>query len=188
VSSCSQFNEPQGAQEWVPASVAGSQPQWYAIHTRAQHEKAVVSHLKSEGIDTFLPLVSEIHRWSDRRKVVEVPLFSCYAFVNLCLVPEMWAKVLRVSGVLRFVGIRGEGVPIPENQVESLRALVSGKLPYSVYPFLKVGQRVRVRGGALDGVEGILIARNGNRTLVISVEPIQRSLAISIDGYQVQPI
>lgn len=187
MSSSNQFREPYAEQGWVGASADG-QPRWYAIHTRAQHEKAVVSHLKSEGIDTFLPLVSEVHRWSDRRKVVEVPLFSCYAFVNVCLVPETWAKVLRVSGVLRFVGIRGEGVPIPENQVESVRSLVSGKLPYTVYPFLKVGQRVRVRGGALDGVEGILVARQGNHTLVISVEPIQRSLAINIDGYQVQPI
>ena len=97
---------------------------------------------------------------------MEVPLFSCYAFVNVRLVPETWAKVLRVSGVLRFVGVRGEGVPIPENQVESIRALLSGKLPYSVYPFLKVGQRVRVRGGLLTAWEGILVSRNGNRTLV----------------------
>jgi transcription antitermination factor NusG len=79
-------------------------------------------------------------------------------------------------------------VPIPENQIESIRALVSEKLPYTIYPFLKVGQRVRVRGGSLDGVEGILVTRKGNRTLVISVEPIQRSLAVSIDGYQIQPI
>jgi transcription antitermination factor NusG len=96
--------------------------------------------------------------------------------------------VLSVNGVLRFVGVRGEGVPIPDDQVESIRALVSGKVPYTLYPFLKIGQRVRVRGGSLDGVEGILVARNGNRTLVISVEPIQRSLAINLDGYQVQPI
>jgi transcription antitermination factor NusG len=186
-SSGNQFDQPSGAPGWLGAS-ANFEPQWYAIHTRSQHEKAVVFHLKNEGIDTFLPLVSEVHRWSDRRKVVEVPLFSCYAFVNVRLVPETWAKVLRVSGVLRFVGVRGEGVPIPENQVESVRALVSGKLPYTIYPFLKVGQRVRVRGGALDGVEGILVSRNGNRTLVISVEPIQRSLAVNIDSYQVQPI
>lgn len=186
-SSSNQFYEPPAALRWVGAGADGT-PQWYAIHTRSQHEKAVVSHLQKEGINTFLPLVSEVHRWSDRRKIVEVPLFSCYAFVNLCLVPEMWAKVLRVNGVLRFVGTRGEGVPIPENQLESIRALVSGKLPYTIYPFLKVGQRVRVRGGSLDGVEGILITRKGNRTLVISVEPIQRSLAVSIDGYQIQPV
>ena len=186
-SSCNQFDEPSAAQGWVGAS-ADAEPQWYAIHTRAQHEKAVAFHLKNEGINTFLPLVSEVHRWSDRRKVVEVPLFSCYVFVNLRLDPGTWCKVLSAKGVLRLLGIRGEGVPIPENQMESIRALVSGKLPYTICPFLKVGQRVRVRGGCLDGVEGILVARNGNRTLVISVEPIQRSLAVSIDGYQVQPI
>jgi transcription antitermination factor NusG len=186
VSSSPQFDELAAAQRWVGASADGT-PQWYAIHTRAQHEKAVVFHLQNEGIKTFLPLVSEVHRWSDRRKVVEVPLFSCYAFVNLCLVPETWAKVLRVNGVLRLVGTRGEGVPIPEDQLESIRALVSGKVPYTIYPFLKIGQRVRIRGGSLDGVVGILVTRNGNRTLVISVEPLQRSLAVSIDSYQIQP-
>lgn len=187
MTSSPQFHELPAEQKWFSAGTEGK-PQWYAIHTRAQHEKSVVAHLKNEGIDTFLPVVSEVHRWSDRRKVVEVPLFSCYAFVYLCLVPEMWAKVSRVNGVLRFVGTRAEGVPIPENQIESIRALVSEKLPYTIYPFLKVGQRVRVRGGSLDGVEGILVTRKGNRTLVISVEPIQRSLAVSIDGYQIQPI
>jgi transcription termination/antitermination protein NusG len=187
VSSSAQFNEVPAPQTWASECAEGK-PQWYAVHTRSQHEKAVVAHLQNEGINTFLPLVSEVHRWSDRRKVVEVPLFSCYIFVNLCLVPEMWAKVSRVNGVLRFVGTRGEGVSIPENQLESIRALVSGKLPCTIYPFLKVGQRVRVRGGSLDGMEGILVTRKGNRTLVISVEPIQRSLAISIDGYQIQPI
>ncbi len=187
MSCINQLIESQAGQGWIAAN-ADARPQWYAIHTRSQHEKAVVSHLKREGIETFLPLVAEIHRWSDRCKVVEVPLFSCYAFVNLCLVPEMWAKVTRVNGVLRFVGVRGEGIPIPDSQVESVRKLLSNKLPYTTYPFLKVGQRVRVRGGALDGVEGILLARNGNRTLVISVEPIQRSVAVSIDGYQIQPI
>lgn len=187
VSSGNQFYEPSTVQPWADAR-ADAEHQWYAIHTRAQHEKSVVTHLKNAGITTFLPLVSELHRWSDRRKVVEVPLFSCYAFVHLRLVPETWAKVLQVSGVLRFVGIRGEGVPIPESQIEAIQALLSSKLPYTIYPFMKIGQRVRIRGGSLDGLEGILVARNGNRTLVISVEPIQRSLAVSIDGYQVQPI
>ena len=91
----------------------GVEPEWYAVHTRSQHEKSVVSYLHGEGITTFLPLVTEIHRWSDRRKLVELPLFSCYAFVHMPFVPELWAKVLRVSGVLSFVGVRGQGVPIP---------------------------------------------------------------------------
>jgi transcription antitermination factor NusG len=167
---------------------ANPEPQWYAIHTRAQHEKAVALRLQSAGITTFLPLVPEVHRWSDRRKVVEMPLFSCYTFARLTLAPETWGKVMQVSGVLRFVGIRGQGVPIPDAQIESIRGLLTSQQPYTAYPFLKIGQRVRIRGGSLDGVQGILVARDGNRSLVISVEPIQRSLAVRIDGYHFEPI
>ena len=169
-------------------SFSGAGAQWYAIHTRAQHEKSVVSHLRKQGITTFLPLVSEIHRWSDRRKVVHLPLFTCYAFVHMRLAPESWAKVMGVTGVLRFVGTRGGGVPIPDSQIHAVQTLLSSNLSYQICPFLQVGQRVRIRGGSLDGVEGLLIARNGDRTLIISVEPIQRSLSVRIDDYKVEPL
>jgi len=167
---------------------SSTEAQWYAIHTRAQHEKSVVSHLQRQGITTFLPLVSEVHSWSDRSKVVHLPLFTCYAFVHMRLLPESWAKVMRVTGVLRFVGVRGEGVPIPDSQIHAVRTLLSSSLSYQICPFLQVGQRVRIKGGALDGVEGILAGRKGDRTLIISVEPIQRSLSVRIDDYQVESI
>jgi transcription antitermination factor NusG len=178
---------PPVAQHWA-VNPATNADRWYAIHTRPRHEKGVVTRLRNEGITAFLPLVSEVHRWSDRRKVVQLPLFSCYAFVRIPPVPEFQVKVLRADGVLRFVGGRGEGVPIPDTQIESLQALLACSAPYIACPFLKIGQRVRVRGGSLDGVEGILTARNGERTLVISVEPIQRSLAVRIDDYKVEAI
>lgn len=164
------------------------EPQWYAIHTRSKHEKSVITRLEQCGIKTFLPTINEVHRWSDRRKVVQLPLFSCYAFVHLRMLPEVWHKVMQTSGVLRFVGGSGEGVPIPEGQIENLRKLLASDVGYTVCSFLQVGQRVRIRGGALDGIEGVLIARNGDRTLVISIEPIQRSLAVRIDEYQVEAI
>ncbi len=167
---------------------SGHGAQWYAVHTRPQHEKSVVAHLQRQGITTFLPLVSEIHRWSDRRKVVHLPLFTCYAFLHMRLVPESWSKVMGVTGVIRFVGVRGQGVPIPDGQVQAVQALLSSGLSYQICPFLQVGQRVRLRGGALDGVEGILIGRSGDRTLIISVEPIQRSLSVRIGEYHVEAI
>jgi transcription antitermination factor NusG len=172
--------------QWSDAPVA--EPQWYAVHTRSQHEKFVVNLLEQRGIETFLPLISEVHRWSDRRKVVQLPLFSCYAFVRIRLLPELWYKVMQTNGVVRFVGSRGEGIPIPDSQIENIRALLSSDVPYTLCPFLQVGQRLRIRGGALDGIEGLLTARNGERTLVISVEPIQRSIAVRIDQYQVEAI
>ena len=181
-SSCAPLFEPQ----WLAAAV--TEPQWYAVHTRARHEKSVVNQLERRGVKTFLPLTSEVHRWSDRRKVVELPLFSCYVFVNMQVSPELWYQVIQTTGVLRFVGNHGVGVAIPDDQVGSIRAVLSSNIPYALCPFLKVGQRVRIRGGALDGIEGLLTARNGDRTLVISVEPIQRSIAVRIDQYQVDAV
>ena len=186
MSSSNPICESSAAPQWI--ANCGVEPQWYAIHTRSQHEKSVAAHLESQGITTFLPLMTEVHRWSDRRKLVQLPLFSCYTFVHLPFVLELWAKVLSVSGVLRFVGVRGQGTPIPEKQMESIRTILASNAPYTLCPFLKVGQQVRIRGGSLDGIEGTLIARNGERTLVISVEPIQRSIAVRIDDYQVEPI
>lgn len=162
--------------------------QWYAIHVRAKHEKHIANRLEQQGIATFLPLVNEIHRWSDRSKTVQVPLFSCYAFVKLPPVPEQRARVIMTEGVLRFVGAGCEGTPIADVEIETLRTLLTSFVRYSACPFLTIGQRVRVRGGSLEGIEGILTARNGNRTLVISVEPIQRSLAVPIDDYDVEAI
>lgn len=159
---------------------------WYAVQTRARHEKLVSQRFQERGITAFLPLVTEVHRWSDRKKVVELPLFSCYVFARIAPTNVDRLRVLRVDGVLRLVGVRGEGTPIPDDQIESVRILVEERRSWSSHPFLTLGQRVRVRSGALNGMEGILVSRNGDRTLVISVDAIQRSLAIRVEGYEVE--
>ena len=161
---------------------------WYAVQTRARHEKIVEQRLLERGVTTFLPLVTEVHRWSDRNKTVQVPLFNCYMFANLTPTNVDRLRVLRVEGVLGLVGARCEGTPIPDEQIESVRTLVEERMPLSPHPFLKIGQRVRIRGGALDGLEGILTSRNGSRALVISVDAIKRSLAVSVEGYDVEAV
>jgi transcription antitermination factor NusG len=162
--------------------------QWFAVQTRARHEKAVAQRLREVGVVTFLPLVKGVHRWSDRRKMVELPLFSCYVFVRLAPKNERRLRVLLIEGVLNFVGPRGQGIAIPDEQIDSLRRLLQEQLPYCSHPFLKIGQRVRIRSGALAGVEGILVSRSGERTLVVSVDAIDRSLAVRIEGYDVESI
>jgi len=161
---------------------------WYAIRTRSRHEKVVERHLQGQGIDVFSPVISQVRQWSDRRKVVEAPLFAGYAFVHIAPTPEARLRVLQAQGVVDMVGGQGQGSPIPAEQIEAVRAVVASNTPFTQHVFLRVGQRVRVRGGSLDGVEGILVANNGSRNLVISVEPIQRSLSIRVEGYQVEPI
>ena len=161
---------------------------WYAVHTRARHEKMVAERLREQGINAYLPLVKETHRWSDRKKIVELPLFSCYVFAKFTPTNQDRLRVNRTDGVLQILGTRGEGIAIPDEQIESVRTLINEQLAWSAYPFLKIGQRVRIRGGAMNGVEGILVARNGDRTLIVSVDVIQRSLAVSIEGYHVEPL
>jgi transcription antitermination factor NusG len=161
---------------------------WYAVQTRARHERVVAHRLCERGVTTFLPTFTEVHRWSDRRKTVELPLFSCYVFVKMMPSNEERLRVLRVDSVLGFVGTRGLGTPIPDEQIGAVRTLVEEQLPCCSHPFLKIGQRVRIRGGALDGLEGILLSRNGDRTLIISVDAIQRSLAVRVEGYDVEPV
>src|SRR4029077_20593759 len=147
------------------------------VQTRARNEKAISERLQEQGLTTFLPLVTEIRRWSDRKKKVELPLFSCYVFVKLVVSNnEDRMRVYRTNGVFGIVSMRGEAIPIPEEQIDALRAVATRQVQWSAHPFLKVGQQVRVRGGALEGVEGGLLSVDGDRTLIISVDAIQRSL------------
>jgi transcription antitermination factor NusG len=170
------------------AEIEPAVPNWYAVHTRARHEKVVVQRLQESGVTTFLPLVTEVRTWSDRKKSVEFPLFGCYVFVRLVPTSEERLRVLQIDSVLSFVGIRGQGTPIPDPQIDAVRLLIEEKLPWTTHPFLKIGQRVRIRSGALNGLEGVLVSRNGDRTLVLSVDAIQRSLAVRIEGYDVEPL
>jgi transcription antitermination factor NusG len=171
----------------VPA-ITGCTESWYAVQTRARHERVVVQRFRDKGLTTFLPLVTEVRRWSDRQKVLELPLFSCYVFVKIMNTNEDRLRVLSTDSVFDFAGIRRQGTPIPDEQIEAVRTIMEERANWQSHPFLKIGQRVRIRSGALDGVEGILVARNGRDSLVVSIDLIQRSLAVRIDGYSVEPV
>jgi len=161
---------------------------WYAVHTRFQHEHRVAQLIHAHGLSTFLPLQIQTHRWSDRLKRVEVPLFSCYVFVHTELADEDRRYILYADGVLGLVGVRGQGTPIPDEQIDAVRAILKGNVPFEARNFLKAGQRVRIMGGALSGIEGIFQSRAGEDTLVISVDALQRSLSIRISGYEIKPL
>ena len=160
---------------------------WYAVTTRSQHERLVAKQLEIQGITTLLPVIKEIHRWSDRRKIVEMPMFRGYLFVRCCMSPVFRRAILFARGAVNFVTMQGNPVPIPDLQIESIRKALTNEGTCFAHRFLKIGQHVRVRGGALDGVEGILISLQNDRCVVISVDAIQRSLAVRIEGYDLEP-
>jgi transcription antitermination factor NusG len=152
---------------------------WYAIYTRSRHEKKVAANLEEKRVEVFLPLRSVLSRWKDRRKEVQLPLFSGYLFVRIHR--EQRLPVLQTSGVVRFVG-NGDGLdPVPEEQIISIQRLMESGLRYDPYPYLKEGMQVRVVRGPLKGVEGILIDKRKKHLLVLSVDMIQQSAAMQVD-------
>jgi transcription antitermination factor NusG len=169
-----------------PLYVSPEDSSWYAVHTIARHEKRVAAQFQEERICTFLPLLQQIHQWSDRRVKVEVPMFGCYAFVRIAQRTEERLKVLRTPGVLGFVGSERQGTPIPVEQIESLRTAMNEKIPCFPHAFISAGQRVRIRGGSLDGIQGILVRQAGDQSLVVSVELLHRSVAIRVEGYDIE--
>lgn len=170
----------------VAPGATSDQESWYAVQTRARHERVVVQRFQEKGLPTFLPLYTELRKWSDRWKSVELPLFSCYVFVKIMATNEDRLRVLRTDSVFDFVGTPRQGTPIPDEQIDAVRTIVGERMNWETYPFLKIGQRVRIRSGSLAGVEGILVSRNGKRSVVVSVDAIQRSLAVRVEGYEIE--
>ena len=161
---------------------------WYAVSTRSRQEKSAASMLENLEVAHFLPLVEEERQWSDRKQKVTLPLFPGYMFVQIARSCEFQLRVLKVPGIVDFVGNRNGPLAIPEREIENVRALVSHGVGCSPHPFLKAGDRVRVVRGALAGVEGILSRRGAQSNLVISVEMIQRAISVSVPISDVEPV
>jgi transcriptional antiterminator NusG len=161
---------------------------WYGVQTRSRHEKRVAAMLQDKTIQAYLPLCTSRNQWSDRRKDVNTPLFPGYVFVRIDEDAQSRVQVLQTNGVVNFLGVRGVGVAIPNEEIETVQAILRKSIPVERHPFLQIGQRVRISGGSLEGLEGVLSAMPGPRRLVISIELIQRSVSIEVTGYDVQPI
>jgi transcription antitermination factor NusG len=167
---------------------AESRNLWFAVQTRSRHEKKIASQLSDKCITTFVPAVREIHRWTDRLKTVEMPLFPCYVFLCVKGWREIHQQIVRTPGVFQWVKSHGEPAQIPDSEIEAVRKMLETGLEITSYPFLKAGKRVRIHGGCLEGVEGILVKKNKDSRLFISINLIQRSMSIPLQGYELEPV
>ena len=159
---------------------------WYAVWTRSRQEKMSAEILSSFGVEHYLPLKSEIRQWSDRKQSVEVPLFSGYLFVYVNAFGSNRLQVLKVPGIVSFVGNQTGPLPIPDEQIEGIRTVLTVRANCTVQPLFKEGDRVRVIRGPLTGVEGTLARTNSESRLFISVDMIQQSLAVSVSPEDVE--
>lgn len=159
---------------------------WYAVTTRSRHEKVAGGMLEAQGIAHFLPLTTELRQWSDRKQLVNLPLFPGYLFVHMDLQRESTLPVLKAPGVTGLVRNQTGPLPIPAGQIEDIRKVLAEGADCSPHPFLHEGDRVRVLHGALKGLEGNLVRIDSEAKLVISIDMIQRSIAVTISRDSVQ--
>ncbi|MGB6160008.1 MAG: UpxY family transcription antiterminator [Acidobacteriaceae bacterium] len=162
------------------------QPAWWAVYTRHQHEKTVAEVLSTKGFEVFLPLHDSMRRWKDRQKVLSLPLFPCYVFVRGKLSRRL--QVVTTPGIHMILS-RGEQIAVvPEEELLAIRRAVNGNYRVEPHPFLKVGERVRVTRGSLEGVEGILIRKKNLFRLVLSVDMLAQSVGVEVAASDVEPV
>jgi transcription antitermination factor NusG len=156
------------------------------LYTRHQHEKTVADMLSAKGFNVFLPVYESLRRWNDRKKLITLPLFPCYVFVEGGL--DRRLQVVTTPGIHTIL-FYGERVAIvPEAEIEAIRRAVEGDFRVEPHPFLKCGERVRVTRGSLEGIEGILLRKKNVYRLVLSVAMMAQSVAVEIDATDVEPV
>ena|SRR5208283_1492359 len=171
----------------VPQSrVEDLAPRWYAAYTCANHEKRVAQQAERRSLESFLPLYESVRRWKDRRVRLQLPLFPGYVFVRLSLRNRL--QVLQIPGVARLVGFEGHPTPVPDEDVEAIRAWLAG--PYAIQPhrYIQRGQRVRVLSGPLAGLTGIVVRQKKCRHFVISLDLLMRSVSVELDSSDLAPL
>lgn len=161
-------------------------PDWYAIYTRHQHEKVIATLLMEKGFEVFLPVQTVARRWKDRTKQLLLPLFPCYVFIRGGL--ERRFDIVTTAGFHSFVGFGDQPVAIPQAEIESIRQAFTSGSRVEPYPFLRFGDRVRIRSGPLEGIEGILVRKKRSVRLVLSVDLLEKSVAVEVDAFLVERV
>ena len=156
-----------------------SKTSWYALQVRSRKEGYVASQIQGQGYECLLPTYKSIRKWSDRVKEVEQPLFPGYLFCRFDF--QNRRPVITTPGVLQIVGYGRTAISVSDEEIQSLQLAVSSGMAKQPWPYLEVGQRVRVNYGTLSGLEGILINVKGNHRVVLSVTLLQRSVAMEVE-------
>ncbi len=161
-------------------------PRWYAIHTRYQNEQAVANSLLNKGFSVFLPSYISLHRWSDRKKLVTLPLFPGYLFFADEI--DRWVQILSTPGVNAIIKIGNAPAEIPNEEIVAIRRIAESTLSAEPHPFLSSGDLVRIKSGPLEGLEGIVSRKKDALRLVLSIRILGQSASVEIDGCVVERV
>jgi transcription elongation factor/antiterminator RfaH len=159
---------------------------WYAIYTKPRHEKKVNAKLTDKDIETFLPLITRKRLWKDRKKNVEMPLFSSYLFVDFEY--KYRFDVLETDGVVKIINFNGVPAVVPDWQIESLRQMLTNPKTLQLESYIQPGELVEVTEGPMQGMRGTVVLRKNSNRLVLSIEGIMQSVSVEVDEFVLKKI
>lgn len=156
---------------------------WYAVYTQPHHEKKVAQELALRSMESYLPLYESIRQWKDRRRRLHLPLFPGYVFVKM--ESQQRHKVLDVPSVIQVLGNKGQPSALADIEIEHLRTWLANR-KIEPHPYLTSGKKVRIKSGPLAGLEGKVLRRKGKARMIVSIDAIQRSLAMELEAADLQ--
>jgi len=160
---------------------------WYALRVKSRHEYVASEELTRKDIDNFLPSVSRVRQWKDRKKNVDFPLFPGYVFVHLNPLPGAFLNVLKTRGSVCFVSLEpGRPAIVSSQEISSLKLMLESGQQFDVFPALKEGTIVRVKHGPLQGAIGILTKREDHHIFVVNIDILGRSVGLKIYAEDVE--
>jgi transcription antitermination factor NusG len=161
------------------------EPSWYAVYTKANHEKHVAQQLRQRSIENLLPLYVTVRRWKDRRVRLQVPLFAGYVFVRFVIRDRL--QVLQIPSVVHLVSFAGQPVPLPEEDIHAIQNCLSHGNKVEPHPYLQIGRRTRLKSGPLQGLEGVVLRRKNRTRFILSLDLIMRSVEVEVDDLDLAP-
>jgi len=166
------------------APASDSEVRWFALWTRSRHEQVVREQLEQKQVEAFLPTVTRWSRWKDRKKKIDWPLFPGYCFARFNARERL--PILKCTGVVSIISIKGEPAPIPEHEIDGIRALIESELAYDPCPMIHEGMMVEVIHGPLKGVIGRLVRKGAHARLVLSVDLIGQAVSVEVDAADIR--
>lgn len=163
-----------------PSDTVVHTPHWYVAYTYPRHEKAVADQLSQRSVETFLPTFTKTSRWKDRRVSLDLPLFAGYVFTRISADERI--RILAIPSVIRILSFRGVPVPVNDAEIDAVRLCMGRGAKLQPHRFIAVGDRVRVREGVFEGLEGVVVHYNNSCKLVVSIGLIHQSVALEIEA------
>lgn len=147
---------------------------WFALYTKPRQEFKAAEQLNAAGISNYLPAVTKVRQWSDRKKKITEPVLRGYIFIYANELERL--NALEQNSIVRCISERGKAAVIPDWQIENLKRMLEYKVDFFVHEGLVCGTKVEIVDGPFAGITGVVRSGTDGKTIAVSIDLLNRSV------------